>query len=252
MLAAALAAFLTSASAGSPAPAAPAAPVSRCLPAPGSKEENPKSFAALRACQDKARQAALRKARRAGRSLTADQLETIDEAQRAEARRFLASDKGVIEGPAQAPAAANAAAASGAKTASLGGETPGNLQRLDPGGAASVTALQARLQAAAGDGSNGITPDMAADIRATLMQSQGGVSPDMQALLDAVARDGGKLTPETMKLIQGAGGAAKGEGLDLNIDPDMEKQILSHDFEGDKKYFAPPQGAAAPAQPGSL
>jgi hypothetical protein len=256
MLAAILAALLAPASAAAPAsdaaPPAPAAKspaVSRCLPPEGSKDPGPKSFAELRACQDKAHRAALRKARRKGRTLTADELEAVDEAQRSEARRFLAAADAPIQGPAPAPSSAKPAAA--ASKPSLGGATQADLSHLDPSGGAAVAALQARLQAAAGDGSQGITPDMAADIRSTLMQSQGGISPDMQALLDAVAHDGGKLTPQTMQLLQGAGKAAKSEGLDLNIDPEIEKGLLQQDFKGDEKYVAPQPGAA-PAAPGSL
>ena len=76
---------------------------------------------------------------------------------------------------------------------------------------------------------------------------QGFISPDMKDLLDSVVRDGGKLTPETMKKLQGAGKAAKGAGLDLNIDKGTEKDLLEHDFDKDKDV--PP---APPADPGNL
>ncbi|NNN05811.1 MAG: hypothetical protein HKL90_07905 [Elusimicrobia bacterium] len=203
----------------------------------------PATFAQLRACQDRRRADALKKARLAGRNLTESQLEALDDLQRAQARRFFATS-GVVDsdGP---PTAASV----GANPGALGGATPADLSRVGAGGAAAVTALQARLHAAAGDGGKGITPAMAADIRSTLIQAQGGVSPDMQALLDAVAKDGGKLTPGTMQLLQGAGRSAKAEGLDLNIDPSIEKDLLSHDFNDDKKYF--PSGGAS-SSPGSM
>ena len=35
--------------------------------------------------------------------------------------------------------------------------------------------------------------------------------------------------PETMKKLQGAGKEAKASGLDLNIDPKIEKQLLERD-----------------------
>jgi hypothetical protein len=69
----------------------------------------------------------------------------------------------------------------------------------------------------------------------------------MKDLLDAVVKDGGKLTPETMKKLQGAGRAAKGQGLDLNIDPKTEKDLLDHDFDSDKNAPPPP-----PSDPGNL
>jgi hypothetical protein len=258
MLAAALLAVLTSA----PADAARIAAV-RCLPAGAAAEDSgPLTLDQLRECQDKARAKAVRKARQKGRSLTAVELEGIDEQQRAETRRFLAQDDAVIEekptvAAEDAPAQSSAQSPrsdlpAAAKPGQLGGATKADLQHLDAGSAAAVAALQTRLHAAAGDGSKGITPDMSADIIATLTQAQGGVSPDMKALLDAVAKDGGKLTPDTMKLLQGAGAAAKGEGLDLNIDPEMEKGLLKSDFEDDKRYFTPSSGGGAPSSPGSL
>jgi hypothetical protein len=234
-------------------PAAAKAAVPSCLPGPGA-DGGPQTLDELRACQDKARAAAVRKARKKGRTLTAGQLEALDEQQRSETRRFLADGDAVItDGPAEgaAPAAVSAAdLPAGATPGKLGGASAADLAQVDSNSAASIAALQARLQAAAGDGSRGITPSMAGDILSTLTQAQGGVSPDMQALLDAVAKDGGKLTPDTMKLLQGAGQAAKGQGLDLGIDPGIEKELLTHDFEGDKKYF--PAGGGAPAAPGSL
>jgi hypothetical protein len=260
MLAAALVALLTSpasAADAAPTPAPAAAPsaaaapapakapsASRCLPAKGAGAA-PATLDALRACQDKARAAALAKARQQGRALTAAQLDAIDESQRAETRRFLAAPGVVIEGDGTAAAKTSAPA-----TAKLGGASTQDLSKVDPKSGAAIAALQARLQASAGDGSQGITPDMAADIRATLLQQQGGVSPDMQALLDAVARDGGKLTPDTMKLLQGGAQSAKGEGLDLGIDPATEKLLLGHDFEDDKKYY--PAAPASNSPPGSL
>lgn len=203
----------------------------------------PTTFAQLRACQDRLRAGAIKKARLAGRNLTESQLEALDDLQRAQARRFFATN-GSVESDGPPPAASAVA-----KPDAWGGATPADLSRVGAGGAAAVAALQDRLHAAAGDGDQGITPAMAADVRSTLLQAQGGVSPDMQALLDAVAKDGGKLTPETMKLLQGAGRSAKAEGLDLNIDPAIEKDLLSHDFDADKKYF-PAAGIAS--SPGSM
>jgi hypothetical protein len=191
--------------------AAPAAALSpaRCLnPASGAA---PSTLEELRACQDKARAAAVAAAAAKGAPLTDAQLDALDDYQRAEARRFFARSR---------VAARAAAAAAG------------------PGAApAEVADLGERLKRAAGDGRAGITPAMAEDIRATLLKQEGALSPEMEDLLGAVSRDGAKLTPDTMKKLQGAGRAAKGEGLDLGIDPDLERELLGRDFEADKPAF---------------
>lgn len=178
----------------------------------------PRTLDELRACHKKTRAAAVLSAKLKGAPLDADALEALDETRRAETRRFLA-DSGSPAG--RAP------------PGKLGGATPQDLSRVDPKSAAALSSLQTRLHSAAGDGAQGITPAMAADIRATLMQAQGGVSPDMSALLDALAHDGGNLTPGTMQLLQGAGRAVKDEGLNLNIDPKLEQELLHHDFNSD-------------------
>lgn len=215
--------------------------VKNCLTAPAG--DAPQTFDELRSCQDDARAKAVRKARKKGRTLSQSELEAIDEQQRSETRRFFAANDVVVDG--------GAPAAPEKPEPKLGGATPGDLAQVDAKSAAALAGLQARLQSAAGDGRQGITPAMSADIVNMLTQAQGGISSDMKALLDAVAKDGGKLTPETMKLLQGAGQSAKGQKLDLNVDPDMEKALLTHDFEGDKKYV-PPAPGAAPSSPGSL
>lgn len=129
-----------------------------CLKPKGSPA--PASFEELRACQDDARGELLERARRRGKELSGAERETLDEHQRAEARRFMARSREIIAGPAQA----------------------------------------------------------------------------------AVERDGGKLTPDTMKELQNGVRAAKGEGLELGIDPKLEKELLERDFDADKTYFQP--GAA--------
>jgi hypothetical protein len=181
----------------------------------------PTNLDELHACQDRTRAAAVAAAASKGTPLTAPQLDEVDDYQRAEARVFLAKPK--IKGK-------------------LGGVASADLGRVDPKSASSIQGLQDRLQAAAGDGKDGITPAMADDIRATLMSAQGGMSPEMKDLLDSVQRDGGKLTPETMKKLQSAGKAAKADGLDLNIDPAIEKMLLQTDFNKDKPDAAAPPG----------
>jgi hypothetical protein len=216
-------------------------PASCLHPAKGSA---PTSLDDLRACQAKTRAAVVAAAENKGAPLTPAQLDAIDDYQRAEARKFFAQPQIVATG-SPAPAATAAASASGAP-GKLGGATPADLSRADPKSRDAISGLQTRLQAAAGDGSNGVTPAMAADIQSTLLKTQGSISPDMQSLLDSVSHDGGKLTPETMKKLQGAGQDAKSQGLDLNIDPGVEKELLNHDFGSDKPAF----NAAQP--PGSM
>jgi hypothetical protein len=220
-----------------PAAAAPTALVpASCLHA--SSGTAPSSLDELRACQIQARAAAVAAAASKGTPLTDARLEIIDESQRAEARKFLAQPQNVVSGPPESTSKSAAGqAASGDASGKLGGVTRANLGRVDPKSGAAIEGLQSRLHAAAGDGKNGVTQAMAGDIQATLIQAQGSVSPDMQNLLDAVSHDGGKLTPDTMKKLQGAGKAAKGEGLDLNIDPAAEKLLLERDFDADKPAF---------------
>ncbi|HXS99346.1 MAG TPA: hypothetical protein VN915_01590 [Elusimicrobiota bacterium] len=195
----------------------------------------PKTFEDFRDCQAGAREDLVSAAESKGKPLTANQLDQIDETQRAEARKFMAQPKLVTTGPA--PDASAPAASGASPNGKLGGVSSSDLKRVDAASGASLAALQERLHAAAGDGKDGITPAMADDIRTTLTQMQGSLSPDMQNLLGALQKDGGKLTPDTMKLIQGAAQSAKGSGLNLNIDPSMEKDILNHDFEADKPAF---------------
>ncbi|MFI5363073.1 MAG: hypothetical protein ACHQ49_13980 [Elusimicrobiota bacterium] len=214
-----------------PAAAAPVKikPASCLHPASGPP---PASLEDLQACQNRTRAAVVNAAQSQGAPLTNAQLDKLDDYQRAEARKFFASPAIVAKGGPEP--VTDAAASPQASTNKLGGATPSDLAHTDAKTASSISDLQARLQAAAGDGSNGITPAMGADILATLTQAQGGLSPDMKALLDGVTRDGGKLTPETMTKLQGAAAAAKADGLDLNIDQGIEKDLLRSDFSKDK------------------
>ena len=210
------------------APAAALKPAS-CLHA--SAEGASSSLDALHKCQAKARAAAVAAAAAKGTPLTEAQLDSIDDYQRVEARKFFAQPQNVVTG---SPATSDAQAAPSEKSRAA---SAANLARLDPKSRDAVAGLQGRLQAAAGDGKDGVSPAMADDIRTTLLQAQGSISPDMQSLLDAVSHDGGKLTPDTMKKLQGAGREAKGAGLDLGLDPEMEKQLLERDFDADKPAF---------------
>jgi len=77
------------------------------------------------------------------------------------------------------------------------------------------------------DGRQGITKDMVQDILGYLQKTQGGVSVEMSELLKAVGKDGPKLTDETMGMLKKASRDVKGEGLELGIKPDVEKDLLN-------------------------
>lgn len=190
----------------------------------------------VRDCQEKAHADAISEAERKGKPLSYRQLEDFEDRQRAEVRDFLANSGTVIDGESK-------------NGRGLGGITKDDLGKVSAKDAGDLAGLESRLHGAAGDGKDGITPAMGRDIIDTLTAKQGFVSADMKDLIDSVVKDGGKLTPDTMKKLQGAGRAAKAAGLNLNIDPKTEKDLLEHDFDKDKDV---PQAPAAPADPGNL
>lgn len=189
---------------------------------------------AVRDCQEKARQKLIDDAVNKGKPLSYQAIESIDDQQRAQVRDFLANSGTIIEGATKS-------------NSGLGGVTDADRSRVSDKEGAALGALEKRLHAAAGDGREGITPAMGRDLIDSLTKQQGFVSPQMRDLIDSVVRDGGQLTPETMKKLQKAGRAAKGAGLDLNIDKGTEKNLLEHDFDSDKQ--AAPE---AHADPGNL
>lgn len=202
-----------------------------CLRTPSERASGTQSLADLRTCQDRVREDFRTKRDKKGALPTSADLDRLDEHQRAEARRLLAGSKEILGDDEAGPVKS--------RPGKLGGVTGRDLSRTDAKAAKILSDLQARIHAAAGDGQDGITPAMAEDIKQTLASVQGLLSPQMQALLGAVAKDGGTLTLETMKLLQNAAKDAKSEGLDLNIDAKTEKDLLEHDFDSDKSA-APP------------
>lgn len=209
-----------------------------CLTEPGAKRPR-EDFSALRDCQSAAREKFARAKDKKGRVPSAAALERLDEHQRSEAKRFFENPNAgavggggstLIDSPDAPPEGAPADRAPKDK---LGGLSASDRAKAGAG-AAGLAGLESRLKAAAGDGSQGVTPGMARDIIATLTRQQGGVSEDMKGLLDSVVRDGGKLKPETMQKLQDAAKAAKGAGLRLGIDPKIEKGLLESDFSADR------------------
>lgn len=188
----------------------------------------------VRDCQEKARQKLIDDAANKGKALSYQTIERIDDEQRAQVRDFLAHSGTIIEGATKSDRG-------------LGGVTDEDRSRVSAEEGAALGDLEKRLHAAAGDGKDGITPAMGRDLIDSLTKRQGFVSGEMKDLIDAVVRDGGKLTPETMKKLQGAGRAAKGAGLDLNIDKGTEKNLLEHDFDSVKE-----ESPKAHADPGNL
>ena len=165
------------------------------------------SLDAVRDCQEKARQKLIDTAQDKGQPLSYQRLEQIDDEQRAQVREFLAMSGTIIEGATKSDRALGA----------------------DP----EIDGLEKRLRAEAGDGKDGISPAIGRDVIDSLTKKQGFVSADMRDLLDSVVRDGGRLTPETMKKLQDAGRAAKGASLNLNIDKGVEKELIERDFDKD-------------------
>lgn len=185
------------------------------------------------ACQDRIR-AKLRKTRRPSNA----EWDSLDAHQRAEVRDYINRQTSPVQGDGAAPQAA-------AERSPLGGPTDADLRRVDPETVLDLAELQRQVHAAAGDGRQGVTPQMARDMEDFLLKEQGQVSPEMSELLRAVSKDGGKLTDDTMKKLGDAARAAKAEGLDLNVKPEIEKGLLE---------FKPGQDGSSQSQqdPGSL
>ena len=217
----------------------------------------PSSLDALLDCQAKVRGSWIQYYRdQKGDEPPAAALDKLDDYQRAEARAFTARhpDLATTASAPDAPEASSAAAApvrsGAAKTAgrrrcappAAGGAAPtgalaaqeertaaamdANDQKVDPGTASDLDALNSRLVADSKNGAAGITPDSARAIADYLQCEQGGVSPDMQSLLDHLSRDGGKLSDQSMVELKQAARAAKDAGLELGVDQQLEGWLL--------------------------
>lgn len=197
-----------------------AAPLPDCVHVSTASAEVQPSLEALQDCQARARKRLEDAAAARGKPMSAAKLERLEDHQRAEVKAFM-EQVGVIDFSKSGPPAKDDRAPEG----------------LD------MNDLKARVKAAAGDGSKGITPEVGRMMLEAISKQQGAASSDMQGLLDAVTRDGGKLTPETMQKLQGAAKSAKGQGMDLGLAPGIEKQLLDSDFGGaDRPAPALPAG----------
>lgn len=222
--------------------AAPAA-AKPCLGARADGWDDPATLDALRACQQKERQAFIDKATaRAGHAPDERRLDAFDDKQRAEATAYL-SRHTIDGGPENADQAATKRPARPTFAAGQGAPD-GSVERQAGTAPADINALKASMLDKSEGGKKGVTPEMAADMKKFLMDKQGSVSPEMQALLDATAKDGPNLTTETMQKLRAAGKEAKGQGLQLGIDPKVERALLEDDLEA-----AP--GAPKPGEPGT-
>ncbi len=198
-----------------------AAPLPDCLGVTKSSATMaaPRTFQDLRACQ-----------RAAADSVPAAQRDALDEHQRAEARAFFADPDHVVTGPddgadAGAKDAGGAADAPAASADLPPGVLPGSaaasvMPRVSPADAAALAAVKAGLDDASAKGKAGDASGMADGLRAALLRTQGGVSPQMQALLDSVSKSGGQVTPDVLRQLQQAGGAAEGRTRSLQADPE--------------------------------
>jgi hypothetical protein len=175
-----------------------------CVKRTKSGYDEPATWAALRDCQDKA----LEKFVSAHRDMSDAEAAKADDFQRAEVQDYLkrhpdrAGDSGgggVSVMPSGPPAAAE-----------------------DP----DIAELQTTLNKEAGDGKNGLTPQMAGQIADFLQKKQGGESQDMQDLLQSLKRDGGNLSDESALRLKRAARDAKQTGLELNIDPKIRDWLL--------------------------
>ena len=148
--------------------------------------------------------------KRYGKELPEAKLERWQELQRQEVREFLRRHPKLATLPDDHPPGG---------TARPGQDLPeSGAQAMDK----DTEALKQRLWDESDQGRKGVTPEMADQIVRDLMAKQGFVSDDMAALLNAVQKDGPKLTEDTVLKLQDAARQAKANGMKLDIKPEME------------------------------
>jgi len=239
------------------APAAhAAAPYPPCVKKTKAGFSEPATLQALLACQEKQRTRFTGSARNPP---SPQAVEGFGEFQRAEVRDYLSrhprrADAGEDDGGAATEAAAGRVAGVGAGAAPGSGKTgPGksgtelsraalleNEQKLPEELRGGYRELHDLLWKKSDNGQLGVTQGMVQDVLGYLQKSQGGVSVEMSELLKAVGRDGPKLTDETMGMLKKASRDVKGEGLELGIKPDVEKDLLNPQTDPPGRPPGPP------------
>ncbi|MBI4679470.1 MAG: hypothetical protein HY748_18000 [Elusimicrobia bacterium] len=202
--------------------------------------EEPATLRALLDCQGKAQEYY--------RSRGGAKRDRFDDFQKSEVRQYLArhpdrADAGAApaedsgkphadrQAQADEPAKASPDAAEQKERALKAAKA--NASRLEEGRQAGYEGLNKKLWEMSDDGRAGVTPAMAEEIVKRLQDQQGGVSVEMRSLLDALQKDGGKLSDGSMLKLKGAARDAKAGGLDLGVGADVEKWLL--DPETDPK-----------------
>lgn len=220
--------------AGAPLHAAPNAPAP-CVTKSRSVWREPATLDALLDCQARRRGdwiAAYQDEQ--GSEPPASALDQLDAFQRKEAASYAARHPDRAQaGGDQSPSAGSdgAFAAQQRRTAAA---MQDNDQKVDPGTARDLDALNASLASSSRNGTLGITPDGAKSIVDYLSKQQGGVSPDMQALLDSLSHDGGKLSDKSMVELKQAARTAKDAGLDLGVDDKLQTWLLDPTTDPEK------------------
>lgn len=189
----------------------------------------------VRDCQDRTRLKLIEESNAAGKPLSNEALDRLDDHHRAEVRKFLANTGDIQE--SEDPGSAGES----------GGDAPRPkvLRRqegekdLTAKEATAVLGLRKRLKEKAGAGGQGVTAEMGADIADTLKEQQGGVSEDMGALLQATSQSGGQVSPEVLAKLKAAAKQSRGKGLDLNLDPETEKAAGDADAAVERMLTVP-------------
>lgn len=181
--------------------------------------DEPSSLDALLACQARVRQKLGRR-----RPLSGAEADRLDAFQREEVRIYLSRH------PRRATLRSEPVEAPPRPSPPPRGKAAGD----------DIEKLERSLSEKAGDGGAGITPAMARDIAAYLQEKQGGMSGEMSALLDSLQRDGPKLSDESALRLKRAARKAKASGLELGIDPGMERWLLDPAQDPDVALPEPP------------
>lgn len=187
-----------------------------------------KDLESLKACQERERDQFIERAKKkTGKPPSEEALDAFEEKQRQAAKPFFErttfgkSDLQLGSTLVDAPDDASAEPR----------DEEGKAIKRRPAKKAELDELKRSLEAKSDGGKNGVTPEMADDVRAYLKKNQGSISPEMEHLLQSTSKDGPNLTKETMHEVRGAARQAKERGLDLGLSPEQEKQVLEEPLD---------------------